>query len=68
MTREEFLRLCSEAGFEVHPWGVIQSNGTYRYVLPCQCGETICEGWAMIYPENLEQHLQTLAWPDENTP
>ena len=66
MTREEFIASCSMPNVQVHPWGLIQSNGTCRYVLPCQCGETICEGWALIYPDDLELHLQTLCWPDKD--
>lgn len=43
MTREEFIKRYAEAsGIDV------EYLLTVRRPVPCDCGESICEGWAMV--------------------
>lgn len=43
MTREEFIAgYCARSGVT---WEWLSQ---YRKVLPCECGEDICDGWAML--------------------
>jgi len=51
MTREEFIQqYCEGSGIS---WDLLSKR---RTVEPCDCGEAICEGWAMI-PIEEENHL-----------
>lgn len=64
MTKDEFIDAYMKRsglnkeyrtadGFKVenHPGNI---------ALPCYCGDSICEGWAMVsnYPESIETHNQ----------
>lgn len=60
MTRDEFIDGYMERSKlrpEMRaPYGYVWPDGKKVYALPCACGDDICEGWAMISGEYVEDH------------
>jgi len=60
MTRAEFVRAYaarSKASPEFAEIGIIDFGLRTMVALPCDCGEDGCEGWAMVSPSSLLDHL-----------
>ena len=64
MTRTEFIEKAAlKCGVEA-PFanlGFFQIGDHYRIVMPCACGDEICEGWAMVGPDSVDSHLMLQA-------
>lgn len=58
--RSEFIkRYAAKSGLSADyaDLGFIDVGGRIIVALPCECGETMCEGWAMISAEHVDHHL-----------
>lgn len=60
MTKEEFIKRYGIApkyktdfGFEI--------NGRKKFALPCGCEDEICNGWAMVDEECVDDHMYLYA-------
>jgi hypothetical protein len=65
MTRDEFIdgymersgisrEFRTEDGFR---WPGMESRYTH-HALPCNCGEGVCDGWAMISEDCIDEHIR----------
>lgn len=70
MTRDEFIAISmAQAGitdFRVDGERVFWGGGV-DHVLPCQCGDDDCRGWAMVPETSIGMHLLQNG-PDEGRP
>ena len=68
MTREEFIMewaANSNVSAAYAKLGFVDlGHGTIKVALPCACGESDCEGWAICSPEMVSHQLEFNA-PEE---
>jgi hypothetical protein len=48
MTKEQFIQSYSAPDYMKNNVGLFLDGVQHRVAVPCECGEDICKGWAMM--------------------
>jgi len=63
MTRDEFITAYKIPSAVERTTTGFKIDGFERVALPCACGEDICNGWAMVSSEMIDDHMLFFAPP-----
>jgi hypothetical protein len=66
MTKQEFIAFYGGGTLDQYKTGdgfTVGSNK--RFALPCNCGEDLCLGWAMVRESEIEDHKRRFVTDEE---